>query len=71
LVSHSAGSDETEFWNRLLRRIFGHKKEELTKNMKKLNNEKLRYLKCSLNIIRVVKSRWMGRVEYASRMGEI
>ena len=58
------------FENRVLRRIFGLKRDEVTGDWRKLHNEELNDLYCSLNIFRVIKSRrmrWAGRVE---RMGE-
>jgi hypothetical protein len=53
------------FENRLLGRIFGHKREEVTKGSRRLHNEELGNLHTSPNIIRVVKSRrlrWAGHV---------
>jgi len=45
------------FENRVLRRIFGHKGDEVTRELRKLHNEELNDLYCSLNIVRVTKSR--------------
>jgi hypothetical protein len=53
------------FENRVLRRIFGRKRDEVTGEWKKLHNEELNDLYCSLNIVRVNKSsimRWAGHV---------
>ena len=51
------------FENRVLRRVFGPKRDEVTGEWRKLHNEELMDL-CSLpNIVRVVKSRrmrWAG-----------
>jgi hypothetical protein len=47
------------FENRVLRRIFGPKRAEVTGEWRKLNNEKLRDLYSSPNIIRIIKSRRM------------
>jgi len=47
------------FENRVLRRVFGPKREELTREWRKLNNEELRDLYSLPNIVRVVKSRRM------------
>jgi hypothetical protein len=41
----------------MLRRIFGTKREEVTGGWRRLNNEKLRNLYASPNIIRAIKSR--------------
>ena len=53
------------FQNRVLRRIFGPKRDEVTGEWRKLNNEELNDLYCSPNIVRVTKSRrmrWAGNV---------
>jgi hypothetical protein len=58
------------FENRVLRRIFGPKRDEVTGKWRKLRNEELRDLYSSPSIIRIIKSRrmkWAGRV---ARMGE-
>jgi hypothetical protein len=59
----------TVFENRVLRRIFGPKRDEVTGERRKLHNEELHDLYSSLNIVRVLKSRmrWAGHV---ARMGE-
>jgi hypothetical protein len=49
----------TVFENRVLRRIFGSKREEVTGEWRRLHNEKLYALYSSPNIIRVMKSRKM------------
>jgi hypothetical protein len=49
--------------NRVLRRIFGPKRDEVTGEWRKLHNEKLYNLRSSPNIIRMNKSRrirWAG-----------
>jgi hypothetical protein len=48
------------FENRVQRRIFGPKRDEVTAEWRKLHNEELRDLYCSLNIIRTIKSRRMN-----------
>jgi hypothetical protein len=53
------------FENRVLRRIFGHKSDEVTGEWRKLHNEELCALRSSPNIIRVIKPRgltWAGHV---------
>ena len=47
------------FENRVLRRVFGPKRNEVTGEWRKLHNEKLRNLSSLPNIVRVVKSRRM------------
>jgi len=54
------------FENRVLRRIFGPKRDEVTGEWIKLHNEKLNDLYCSPNIVQVIKSkrmRWAGMGE--------
>jgi len=51
--------------NRVLRRIFGLKRDEVTREWRKLHNEKLNDLYHSSNIVRVIewrKMRWAGHV---------
>ena len=43
------------FKNRVLRRIFGPKRGEVTGEWRRLHNEELNDLYCSPNILRVVK----------------
>jgi hypothetical protein len=53
------------FENRVLRRIFGPKRDEVTAEWRRLHNEELNDLYSSLNIVRVIKSRrmrWAGHV---------
>jgi hypothetical protein len=54
----------------VLRRIFGPRRDEITGEWKKLHNEKLNDLYCSLNITRVIKSRRMRWAGHVARMGE-
>jgi hypothetical protein len=58
------------FENRVLRRIFGPKREEVTGEWRKLHDEELNDLYCSPNIVRVVKSRRMRWAGHVARMGE-
>ena len=58
------------FENRGLRRIFGSKRDEVTGEWRKLHNEKLNDLYCSLNIFRVIKSRRMRWAGHVARLGE-
>ena len=58
------------FDNRVLRRIFGPKRNEVTGEWRKLHNEELNNLYSSPNIVRVIISRRMMWAEYATRMGE-
>jgi hypothetical protein len=44
------------FENRVLRSIFGAKRDEVTGEWRKLRNEELNGLYCSSNIVRVIKS---------------
>ena len=47
------------FENMGLRRIFGHRRDEVTGELRRLHNEELNDLYSSLNIVRVIKSRRM------------
>ena len=58
------------FENRVLRRVFGAKRDEVTGEWRKLHNEELSDLYCSPNIIRVIKSRRMRWAGHVARMGE-
>jgi hypothetical protein len=58
------------FENRVLRRIFGPKKDAVTGEWRKMHNEELHNLYCSPNIIRMIKSRRMGWARHVARMGE-
>jgi hypothetical protein len=58
------------FENRVLRRTFGSKRDEVTGELRKLHNEELHILYSSPNIIRQIKSRRMRWVGHVARMGE-
>ena len=58
------------FENRVLRRIFGLKKDKVTGEWRKLHNEELNNLYSSPNIVRVIKSRRMKWAGHVARMGE-
>jgi hypothetical protein len=58
------------FENRVLRKIFGAE-EEVTVEWRKLHNKKLRDICCSLNVIRVNKSRGMRWVVHVACIGKI
>ena len=58
------------FENRVLRRIFGTKRDEVRGEWRKLHNEELDYLYRSPNIVRVIKSRRMRWVGHVARMRE-
>ena len=57
------------FENRVLRRVFGPKSNEVTGELRKLHNEELSDLYSLPNIVRVVKSRRMRWVGHVARMG--
>jgi hypothetical protein len=56
------------FENRVLRKIFGPKSNEVTGGWRKLHNEKLRDLDYSSSIIRMIKSRRMRWAGHVARM---
>ena len=58
------------FKNRVLRRVFGPKRDEVTGEWRKLHNEELNDLYSLPNIVRVVKSRRMRWAGHVARMGE-
>ena len=58
------------FEKRVLRRVFGPKKDEVTGDWRKLHNEELSDLYSLQNILRVVKSRRMRWARHVARMGE-
>jgi hypothetical protein len=58
------------FENRVLRKIFGPKRDEVIEGLRKLYNEELHNLYCSPSIIRIIKSRRMRWARNLARMGE-
>jgi hypothetical protein len=58
------------FENRVLRKIFGPKRDEVTGEWRKLHNEQLHILYSSPNFIRQIKSRRMRWVGHVACMGE-
>jgi hypothetical protein len=59
------------FENRVLRRVFGPKRDEVTGECRRLHNEELNDLYSSPHIIRMIKSRIMGWAGHLARMGEV
>ena len=57
------------FENRVLRRVFGPKRDEVTGEWRKLHNEENDDLYCSHNIVQVIKSR-NRCAGHVARMGE-
>jgi hypothetical protein len=58
------------FENRVLRRIFGPKRDGVTGEWRKLLDEELHDLYSLPNIIRIIKSRRMRWAAHVARMGE-
>jgi hypothetical protein len=58
------------FENRVLRRIFGPKRDEVTGEWRKLHNEELRHLYSLPSIIIIIKSRRMKWAGHVARRGE-
>jgi hypothetical protein len=59
------------FENRMLRRIFEPKRDEVTGKWRKLPNEELNDLYSSPKKVRVIKSRRMGWAGYVARRGNV
>jgi len=55
------------FENRVLRKTFGRKRKEITGDWIKLRKNELYVVRCSPNIVRVIKS---GRMRHVGRHGE-
>ena len=61
------------FGNRVLRRIFGPRRDEITGEWRKLHTEEPNDLYTSSSIVRLIKSRrmrWAGKVEHMGTRGE-
>jgi hypothetical protein len=58
------------FENRVLRRVFGRKRDEVTREWRKLHKEELNDLYSLPNTVRVVKSRRMRWAGHVARMEE-
>ena len=56
--------------NRVLRKIFGPMRGEVTEDWRKCHNEELRDLYSSPNIFRIIKSRRIGWAGHVARMGD-
>jgi hypothetical protein len=59
------------FENRVLRRIFGPKRDEVTGGWRKLHDKELHGLYSSPGIVRVIKARMMRWAGHVARMGEV
>jgi hypothetical protein len=66
--SYIKGGTWRVFQNRVLRRIFGPKRDEVTGDWTKLHNKKLQNLYSSPRIIRKIKSRRMRWAGHVARM---
>jgi len=58
------------FENKVLRRIFGPRRDEVTGDWSRMHNEELNDLYSSPNIVRVIKSRRMRWAGHVAHMGE-
>jgi hypothetical protein len=59
------------FENRVLRRIFGPRRDKVTGGWRKLHNEELHGLYSSPSIVRMIKARRMRWAAHVARMGEV
>jgi hypothetical protein len=58
------------FENKVLRRIFGPRRDEVTGDWRRMHNEELNDLYSAPSIVRVIKSRRMRWAGHVARMGE-
>ena len=58
------------FEKRVLRRIFGSRRDKVTREWRKLHNEELSDMYCSTNIVRVIKSRRMRLAGHVVCIGD-
>jgi len=58
------------FENKVFRRIFGTRRDELTGEWRRLHSEELNDLYSSPNFVRVIKSRRMGWAGHVAHMSE-
>jgi hypothetical protein len=58
------------FENKVLRKVFGPKRDEVTGEWRRLHSEELNDLYSLPNIVRVAKSRRMRWAGHVARMGE-
>ena len=70
MVAHIEQRRLRVFENRALRRIFGPKRDDVTREGRKQHYKELSDLYCSPNIVRVIKSRKMRWAGLVARMGE-
>ena len=54
----------------MLRRIFGPKRDEVSREWRKLHNDELNYLYSSPNTVRAIKSRIIRWAGHVARMGK-
>jgi hypothetical protein len=69
-VWHEGTNIDRMFENRVLRRIFRPKRDEMVGGRRKLHNEELHNLYSSSSIIRMIKSRRMSWAGHVACMGE-